>query len=149
MALTIEDGTGIDGAHSFLTVAEFEQIQSDYFGAPLEGIETEKEAALRRAWLYMLSLGWKADYPEFGGTIPANIKIAQAILARTEQEEPGALQPSVTPGQQKILTQVGDIGWEFIGAKGADAQRRVVTMADDLLKPYLHGSGSTRFLARG
>ena len=149
MALMIEDGTGIDGADSFITVAEFEQTQSDYFGAPIDGTETDKESALRRAWLFMASLGWKDGYPTFGGTVPANVKIAQAILGRTEQDEPGSLQPSVTPGQQKVLTGVGDISWTYIGAKGVDAQRRVVTMAADLLKPYLHGSGSTKFLARG
>lgn len=146
MPLTIAPA---DGADSFITVSEFEQVQTDYFGSTLDGDTAAEEAALRRAWLYLASLGWSADYPAFGGEIPNNVKIAQAILARTELAEPNALQPSVTPGQQKVLTQVGDIGWTFTGGKGADAQRRVVTMADDLLKPFLNGNGgSTRFLAR-
>lgn len=151
MALTIETGagTGVIGADSFATVAEFEQVQIDYFGAPLDGDTTAKEAALRRAWLFMGSLGWSEAYPTFGGGVPSVVKIAQSIFARTELAEPESLQPSVTPGQQKILTRVGEIGWEFVGSKGVDPQRRVVTMAVDLLKPYLHGSGSTRFLARG
>jgi len=145
MALTIAPA---DGADSFITVAEFEQVQTDYFGTIIAGETAAKEAALRRAWLYMASLTWSADYPAFDDAIPANVKIAQAVLARAEMEEPGSLQPSVTPGQQKVLTQVGEIGWTYTGAKGVDAQRRVVTMAADLLKPYLHGSGSTRFLSR-
>ncbi len=145
MPLTIAPA---DDADSFITVAEFDQMQADYFGAAIDGDTPAKEAALRRAWLYMASLNWSADYPAFDDVIPANVKIAQAVLARAELEEPGGLQPSVTPGQQKVLTRVGEIGWEFVGAKGVDAQRRVVTMAADLLKPYLHGSGSTRFLSR-
>lgn len=148
MALALETGTGVDGADSFITTAEFTQYQVDYFGSALTGEVAEQEAALRRAFLYLRSLDWSADYPMFGGEVPEDVKIAHAILARTEQAEPNALQPSVTPGQQKILTRVGEIGWTPTGQTGVNAQRRVVTMADDLLKPYLHGSGSTKFLAR-
>lgn len=145
MALAIETGAG-DG-DSFITLAEYEAFQTDYFGAVIEGTVGEQEAALRRAFLYLTTLRWSVDFPTFGGDVPRNVKLAQAILARVEQSEPESLQPSVTPGQQKVLTGVGDISWTYTGAKGADAQRRVVTMAADLLKPYLDG-GQTRFLAR-
>jgi hypothetical protein len=57
------------------------------------------------------------------------------------------LQPSVVPGQQKVLTRVGEIGWTAMGQTGVDAQRAVVTMADDLLAPYLQAK--TNFLLRG
>jgi len=151
MALTIEDGTGVDGADSFATVAEFDATQVDYFGAALSSTEVLKEAALRRAYLYMRSLDWTSDsdFPTFEGTIPADIKTAQGILARVELSSPNALQPSVVPGQQKILTRVGEIGWTATGQTGVNAQRTVVTMAADLLSSYLNDTGSTRFLARG
>ena len=152
MALTIEDGTGVTGADSFATQAEYEASQTNLFADVLTGEDAEKEAALRRAYIYMKSLYWVTEgdevYPTFGGTIPADIKTAQAILARVEQATPNALQPNVVPGQQKILTKVGDIGWTPTGQTGVDAQRSVVTMALDLLKDYLSGTGNTKFLLR-
>lgn len=151
MALTIEDGTGVTGADSFATLAEFASIQTDLFAGELTGSDTDKEAALRRAFLYMCSLSWTAasEFPTFGGTIPDEIKKAQVVFARAEQQAPNALQPSVNPSQQKILTRVGDIGWTSLARSGVDAQRIVVTMALDLLKRYISGTGSTKFLARG
>lgn len=150
MALTIEDGTDVTGADSYVTEAEFDAEQLALFGTALTGDTATKEAAIRRAYLYMKSLAWKAGtFPLFGGTIPADIKQAQSILARAEQANPQGLQPSVVPGQQKILTRVGDIGWTPTGQTGVDAQRSVVTMAADLLKPYLSGSGQTKFINRG
>lgn len=150
MALTIEDGTGVTGADSFTTLVEFAALQVDYFSEALSGTDAEKESALRRAWLYMASLEWNSDsdYPTFDAAIPDAIKIAQTVFARVEQVTPNALQPSVVPGQQKILTRVGEIGWTPTGQTGTDAQRTVVTMAADLLKDYLSGTGTTKFLAR-
>lgn len=148
--LTVEDGTGVTGADSFVTLAEYAVTQTDLFGAALDGNDALKEAALRRAWYYLKSLSWRTSYPfpEFGGTIPADIKTAQAVLARYEQADPNGLQPTVTPGQMKVLTQVGEVGWTTLAQGGVDAQRAVVMMAADLLKPYINGTGSTRFLAR-
>lgn len=150
MALTIEDGTEVAGADSFATLAEYADTQTDLFGAALDGTDVLKEAALRRAYLYLKSLSWKSDYPfpTLGGEIPADVKTAQAILARYEQANPNGLQPTVVPGQQKVLTRVGEIGWTVMGQAGADAQRASVFMADDLLKPFVNDTGSTRFLLR-
>lgn len=150
MALTIENGTGVTGADSFTTLAEYETAQVDMFGAALDGTDPVKEAALRRAWVYLKSLSWKEafPFPTLGGTIPADIKTAQSILARAEQATPGGLQPTVIPGQQKVLSKVGEIGWTVTGQAGVDAQRAVVTMATDMLKPYINDTGATSFLLR-
>lgn len=150
MPLTIEDGTGVTGADSFATEAELDTTRANVFEAS-DGDTAGKEAALRRAYLFMRSLPWLTDceFPTFGGTIPADIKTAQGIFAHYEMANPQGLQPSVVPGQQKILTQVGDIGWTPTGQTGVDAQRGQVTMAMDLLKSYLDGSGSTTFIKRG
>lgn len=59
MALTIEDGTGVANADSYVTVAECEAFALKYFGSNLSGSPTAKEAALRRAALFMDSLPWK------------------------------------------------------------------------------------------
>ena len=150
MALTIEDGTDIAGADSFVTLVEYAAKQVDLFGAALDGTDVIKEAALRRAFLYLKSLTWKADYPfpTLGGEIPAEVKTAQAILARYEQATPNGLQPTVTPGQLKVLTSVGSISWMSLAQGGVNAQRGAVLMADDLLKPFLSGVGGVKFLAR-
>lgn len=151
MALTIEDGTGVTGADSFITLVEYAAEQVDLWGSALDGTDPLKEAAIRRAWYYMKSLDWKAAYPfpTLGGTIPDDIKTAQASLARAEQSNPGILQPSVVPGQQKVLTKVGEIGWTATGQTGVDAHRTVVTMAADLLKNYLNATEVTQYLIRG
>ena len=151
MALAIEDGTGVSGADSFITVAELDDVCTDYFAHAETGSNTMKEAAIRRAWLYLKSLDWKTDFPfpTLGGTIPEDVKTAQGILAHYEKASPNGLQPNVVPGQQKVLNRVGDIGWKGTGQTGVNAQRAVVTMADDLLKPYVNARSNTRFLERG
>ena len=146
MALTIEDGAGVAGADSFITLEEFADIEVDYFGAELPSTDAMREAAIRRSWLYLKSLKWRDEFPTFDEEIPADVKTAQGILARYEVQAPGGLSPSVVPGQQKILTRVGEIGWTATGFSGVDAQRAVVTMAQDLLAPFL--LPKTNFLLR-
>lgn len=150
MALTIEDGTGVPGADSFATVAEYDATHTALFAHDEHGSTAQKEAALRRAWYYLKSLDWKTDYsfPTLGGTIPADVKTAQVVLAHQELDNVNSLAPSVVPAQQKVLVKVGEIGWKATGQTGTDAQRAVVTMAMDLLKPYINTNGSTRFLDR-
>jgi hypothetical protein len=147
--LTVEDGSGVTGADTFITVAELNEICLFYFGHQETGSEAMKNGALRRSFLYLKSLNWKSDYPfpTLGGTIPEEIKLAQGIFAHFEKESPNGLQPNVVPGQQKVLNRVGEIGWQVTGQTGVDAQRAVVTMGDDLLKPYLQAK--TNFLLRG
>jgi hypothetical protein len=149
MALVIETGAGVAGADSFITAAELDAYALAYFDHSETGSAAMKDAALRRAWVYLKSLTWKEEYPfpTLGGTIPADVKLAQAVLGHYERSTPNGLQPNVVPGQQKILTRVGEIGWTPTGQAGADAQRAVVIMANDLLKPFLQSAGN--FLLRG
>jgi hypothetical protein len=146
MPLTIEDGTGVAGADSFSTAAEYEATLLDLFGETV----TASEPALRRAFLHMKSLDWKADcpFPTLGGAIPDEVKQAQAIFARYEVATPSGLAPTVVAGQQKILTRVGEISWTPTGQTGVDAQRGTVTMAMDLLKAYLNDTGNAQFIQR-
>ena len=148
ITIVIEDGTGVAGANSFITAAQLDAYANAYFGHAAHDGTATKEAALRRTFVYLKSLTWKAEYPfpTLGGEIPEDVKLAQAVLAYWEALTPNILQPNVTPGQQKVLNRVGEIGWEVTGQTGVDAQRAVVTMAQDLLKPYL--SGDAKFLLR-
>lgn len=151
--LVIEDGTGVAGADSFVTIAGFAASEVAMFGVASVGTDAALEAALRRAWYYMGALQWKADlWPVFGGTIPSPVKLAQVVLARVEVATVGALSPAVTLGDKKVLNKVGDIGWEVMGGPATiEANRPVVTMAFDLLAPYLTRNpadvGARTFLA--
>ncbi len=139
MALVIEDGSGVTGADSFNTVAECSAHAVAYFGASLSGSDTEKEAALRRAWVYMSALDWLPGlWPTFGGTIPDAVQIAQSVLARAEFKNAGVLSPEVALSGRKVLTEVKGIRWTVVGdANTVEQSRPVVTMAMDLLRPYL------------
>jgi hypothetical protein len=144
--LVIEDGSGVAGADSFITVAELDAIAEKYFNKPAFDGEPSKKAALRRSFLYLKSLKWRDEFPTFDGTIPPDVKLAQGILAFYEGFNPNGLQPNVVPGQQKILIRVGELGWQAMGQAGVDAQRSKVLMAQDLLDPYL--LPKTNFLLR-
>lgn len=145
-SLVIEDGTGVAGADSFITVAELDTIAENYFNRPAYDGDPSKAAALRRSWLYLKSLKWRDEFPTFGGTVPDDVKLAQGILAFYEGFNPNGLSPNVVPGQQKVLNRVGEIGWQVTGQTGVNAQRAVVTMAQDLLEPFLQAK--TNFLWR-
>jgi hypothetical protein len=154
VALIIENGTGVANADSFVTVDDCAALAVAYFGSSLNHNVTDKEAALRRAWVYMRALEWLPDtWVTFGGTIPQPVKLAQCVLARLEIATPGYLNPGVTLSQLKVLNKVGEIGWEVRGGPvTVEASRPVVTMAFDLLKPYLaknpNKSGGTFDLVR-
>ena len=149
MALIIENGTGVTGADSFVTVAECEAFALAWFGSSLAGSPAAKESALRRAFGYMRSLDWVDDaFPTFGGTIPDAVKDAQHMFARAEFQNLMALQPTVAPGQSKVLIGVGSLQWQATGQSGVDAQRVVVTMAMDRLKGLIKAKGVSGFLER-
>ena len=152
--LTIEDGTGVPGADTFISVAEYADIEARYSGQALGGSVPEKEAALRRAFLYMSALEWLPDmFPRFIGDIPDAVKTAQMALARVELQTVGFLTPDVTLSGRKVLTGGKGITWTIQAAPNTvEAARPVVTFAMDLLRPYLARdpaqSGGTRFVQR-
>ena len=139
MPLIIENGTGVTGADSFVTVAECEAFALAYFGASLAGSPTAKEGALRRAFVFMSGLRWRADlWPTFGGTIPQGIKNGQHVFARAEFQSVGVLSPSVTLAGAKVLTKVGSLEWTpKDGDNTVEAARPVVTMGFDFIRPWL------------
>lgn len=153
MTLNIEDGTGIPGADSFATLADYEDFLVAYFGAGMTGTALMQDAALRRAFAFMANLNWKPElWPTFGGEIPDAVKRAQSALARFEQATPGGLTPEVNRSQGKVLTQVGSIAWTPKDAPNTvEAARPVVTMALDFLKAaglLKTPTGGSNFLER-
>lgn len=144
MPLTIETGMTVSGADSFASLAELSVLCIGYFGEALSGTDVHKEAALRRAFIYMSSLDWSASvWPNFGGQIPFNVKLAQVVFARAEMEETGVLSPQVSTSGRKVLTKVGNLSWSVVGDDASvEGSRPVLTMAMDLLRPYLENDPS-------
>ena len=139
MALTLEDGSGVSGADSFATVAEFDAFALDYFGEDLAGTDAAKEAALRRAFVFMSGLIWRRGFwPTFGTPTPAAVKNGQMVFARAEISAPGAMSPTIDLSQSKVLTKVGSLGWTPTGGDvTVEGSRPVVTMGYDFLRPWL------------
>lgn len=135
MALIIEDGTGVDGADSYVTSAEYIAFVQDYFGTTV----VSDDPAIRRGFYYMQSLIWKSGlYPLFDGAIPIAVKRAQILFARAEHQSAGVLSPQVATGGQKVLTGVDSLKWTVIGDDpSVEAARPIVTSAFDFLRPYL------------
>lgn len=100
MALTIEDGSGVSGANSYATAAEFAAYAAAY-GLTIPATTAEQEVLLRRAAAAMDALAWRGTrthrsaqalaWPRLGlvvhgdvlgsTTIPGQIKAGQMVLA--------------------------------------------------------------------
>jgi len=149
MPLTIENGTGVTGADSYVTVAECEAYAIAYYGASLAGIPQSKEAALRRAYAYMMGLPWKqsAGYPLFGGAIPQAVKNAQHEFARAEFQSVGVLSPQSSIRDSvvnKEKVDVIEVGYDTSRiTPGLDAMQVVVSAGMRWLLPYLVNGGRT------
>lgn len=146
MALTLEDGTGVDGADSYVTVAECVAYATAYYGHSLTGSNADKEAALRRAYAYMMGLTWKADtYPLFGGTIPQAVKNAQHELARAEFQSVGVLSPSASLRDAVVdreKVDVIEVGYDTSRLQvGIEAVQPYVTAGMRWIAPYLVNGG--------
>ena len=139
MSLTIETGAGVSGADSYVTVAECEAYAVAYYGHSLSGSPANKEAALRRAYAYMMGLPWKSDtYPLFGGTIPQAVKNAQHEFASAEFITVGVLSPSGSLRDAVVSAEkVGDISVQY------DTSR--LTASVDAAAPYV--SAGMRWIA--
>lgn len=138
-ALVIEDGTGVTGADSFGTETELDEFCAEYFGTSTGKTDVLRRAALRRSFVYMSALSWKSGlWPLFGGSIPDAIVRAQFALARVEVGSVGNLSPAVAPSPVKILTKAGDLAWTANPENSSvEESRPIITMAFDLLAPYL------------
>lgn len=53
MTLTVEDGTGLENADSYLSVADADAYHTKYGNTTWTGLESDKEIALRRATQYL------------------------------------------------------------------------------------------------
>lgn len=160
MALIIEDGTGVTGANSFVTVAEAQSFASDR-GVTLDD-ESEVEVFAIKAIDYLLSLeprykGTKT-YPELylpfprsglmiAGSlvsdeyIPTEIKMAQCALILSQSAGTDVL-PDTEAGLPVIRERVDVLETEYaapVGISGWQMPRLRLAMA--YLAPLLRSGG--------
>lgn len=126
MELIVEDGSCKPGADSWVTLADANAHFANY-GGFWDGSDSDKEAALRRAALWMsTSLIWSGTkscsgnrlaWPRSGTSdcdgntipddaIPDAVVLAQLAAASAELASPGILTPTITPGQQVLREKV-------------------------------------------
>ena len=155
MALTVETGSGVVGANSYLTVAELRAFAAER-GLTLPLPEGEVEALLIRAADYLelrsyigspltdsQGLSWpRKTYDLYGFLIdlgvPLAIKRAQRLLAVEAMR--GALSQAVRPSKY-VRTKIDVVYVEFAKAGDLAIGMRYLAV-DTLLAPYISGGGS-------
>jgi hypothetical protein len=172
MSLIVEDGTGIEDADSYMSVAEADTYHTAHSQSTdwSDATEAVKEKSLRLATQYLDTVyhtRWKAtrtheaqalDWPRAlvddrdgyaidSDEIPQKLKDAEAELALLAITETNGLSPNVdTPGDiKKTSVKVGPIT-ESIEYAGSASQYKKFSLVDRLLVDYLEGG---MYVARG
>ncbi|QKV17850.1 DnaT-like ssDNA-binding protein [Oricola thermophila] len=165
MALIVEDGSIVAGADCYADVAAFDAWDTDFYGTASTATTADKEAAIRRAVVYLDSLSWKGRrlegrsqpraWPREGvadgegniiptDEVPAEVIFAQHRLARAELTSPGALDAEFKASDAVKREKVGQIEVEYVrGASVADDARTIVAMAMDEIQGLLTGGDVT------
>ena len=169
MALVIEDGTGVEGANSYITLAEARAYALER-GVTLTADDAVLEAHLILAMDYLESLRDKYQgsktlstnslqwprYPVYidgtligSNVIPQELKDAEAQLA-IEQHNGIVISPSVAEKVGAVKKEkVGPLETEYFAGTGSSTGQPVMTKVDELLAPLLDArwrTGSIRTL---
>lgn len=139
MALVIQTNDGLNNANSYASVVELNNY-ADTRGITLTG---NAEQLLLIAMDTIESKRYKGEqfkadqstkWPRMGLGVPRDIKTAQIMLAVAADT---ALPVTDTPTAQVKSEAVDVIKVEYF--EGGNSQSALLTMVDDLLKPYLAG----------
>lgn len=160
MALTPEDGSGIEAADCYVVA---DQVAAYAIARGLAFIPDDSgNAAILRATTW-LDGAYQARFPGVrahgrqqglqwprkhasdaeGGAIapdeiPKEIIAASCEAAIREALTPGALSPIVTPGKIMSAASVsGAVSVQYKSGGGVDGQRQVLTVIDDILAPLI------------
>jgi hypothetical protein len=158
MAIVVEDGTGVDGAESYVTVAEFKAYAIANGLSGHDASDTDIEAALRRATRYIdnyyrprwpgsrtygrdQDLAWpRTDVLDGEGEeipddeIPDELKTAVYSVTSREIAAPGGMMPDITTDAAVIEETVGPITVKY--AEGREPQPTYPAV-DAILDPLL------------
>lgn len=145
MAITVEDGTGVAGAVSYLSVADFRALAAARgTTVPVADADCEKLLVQATDYLELQSyigtqetttqgLQWPRLDAGYDGVIPPNLKRAEYLLAVEAQN--GTLSPAVRPSSYK-RTKVDVVYVEYAKAEELAIGLRYYAV-DSLLAPLL------------
>ncbi len=166
MTLTVEDGTGKSDADAFISLAFADSYHTTYGNSTWTGENGDKEAAIRRATVYLSnSLPWEGyrsnnrdqalAWPRAGvidgegigidsDEMPIELQNATAEVALRELITPGAMNPDFTASDQVKREKIGQIEVEYSSAKrNADEARPVLLIVRDMIGSFLKNGGSS------
>lgn len=151
MTLTVEDGTGVTGADSYISLAAA-RAYLDTRGLSLDASQSHAEIQLRKAFDYIESLrfngkpvsadqatAWPRTDVYINGelldytVIPSSVGYAQARYAAAIHDGL-ELQPNSSGQASAIREKIGPIEVEYASSSSATP---LIRAADALLKPYL------------
>lgn len=163
MALTVEDGTGLADAESYVSVADCEAYCTARGLTFSTGATPDKEAALRRATSYIDGayrarfIGWRTNgraqalaWPRrdafdvatgeylVSDEIPPELVAATCEAAVRELAEPGALAPDLERGGAIRSLKAGSVGIEYAGNAPVAT---TFTAIENALAPLLNSTG--------
>lgn len=169
MALIVEDGTGMEDAQSFISVADADTYHVARGNQSWAGASTEqKEQALIRATSYIdakygrrwagsrtygrdQALSWpRSDVIDGDGIeieddeIPREVRDATAEVALRELLSPGSLTPDVVPSERVVSETVGPISTKY--ADPGDAVEAVtpqIPYVEQLLENLIESQGGS------
>lgn len=171
--LTIEDGTIVDGANSYVSIADVVAYALLY-GFSFTGTDVAREQAIARAMIYIealepcfygsrvsaaQSLAWPRNYvPNALGTdylantlIPTGLKNAVSEAAILELATPGTLTQAASVSSQSIVRErrkVGPLETETQYSAGTSTTETMYKRINAFLQPFLNG-GRASYLIRG
>lgn len=119
MALTIQDGTPLDGADSYATVAEYDTY-IDRRGYTDAGTDADKEVSLVKAYDFMESLTWLQNH-DYAFTIKDNMSPANCEIAYRISQ---GFDPFIAPDQKVLSEQVDTLSVTY---QGGTAQKAMTT----------------------
>ncbi len=174
MTLIVEDGTGVVGAESFVSVADYRAYLAKW-GVTLTDADADCEVQLRKGtrdlcgtfqtqWpgrkeFWKASLDWPRvwafdinDLPILPGTIPQEVKDAECELAY--RSKAGALAPDLVRGNRVRRIRVGPVEKEYEpGAPGVVLRPEIRKILSRILVPANRwregGSGYDGYLRSG
>jgi len=159
MAITVEDGTGLSNADSYLSVAAADTYHTNFGNATWTGTTAAKESALRKATQYLdSSYVWNGDissltqalgFPrinieDFEGrvldnTVPKNLKDATAELALLSLS--GDLNVTTSRSNYVTKEKVGDLEIAYSSSAPSGREYNLVnTLLSSLYSSKIGGS---------
>ena len=141
-----------------VTVAEADAYATSRGRTAWTGDNATKTAALRRGQDYIAGLyNGRWTYEEPSGSIwvdrewtdtdaPTAVKYAIVEAAIREVTTPFSLSPDVTPGREKVLTEVKGIKWQAMGNGSSKSFMPIVMSIDLMLNGYAISRGNANVM---